>query len=80
MMFSRCPHDVLMFSILFPSGLVAVKALEVESKEAEAFGAVSDFSETTTMPIHPAPPQPGTTWSGDVFSFTLEDMHDLDLK
>ena len=29
-----------------------------ESKE-EVLGAVSDFSETITMPIYPVPPQPG---------------------
>ncbi|CAL1161464.1 unnamed protein product [Cladocopium goreaui] len=33
---------------------------QVESKEQEVLGAVSDFSETITMPIYPVPPQPGT--------------------
>lgn len=36
---------------------------ESQVDSAEVLGAVSEFSETVTMPFQPVPAQPGLTWT-----------------
>jgi len=57
-------------------------ARQVESKEQEVLGAVSDFSETITMPIYPVPPQPGRvgmTWYDLCFDLSWNEMEQMEL-
>lgn len=56
-------HDEAKASTTAPTinGIFLRSESQVDS--AEVLGAVSDFSETVTMPFQPVPAQPGLTWT-----------------